>query len=46
MMLVMEILRASADNWPALAELFTAGGDPKWCWCEVGRIRNWTRTTE
>jgi GNAT superfamily N-acetyltransferase len=20
-------------NWPALADLFSAGGDPKWCWC-------------
>jgi hypothetical protein len=28
----MEILPASPDLWPALAELFAAGGDPKWCW--------------
>jgi hypothetical protein len=21
----------SVDNWPALADLLAAGGDPKWC---------------
>jgi len=34
----MEIVPASREAWPALAELFAAGGDPKWCWyhCVVG----------
>jgi hypothetical protein len=31
----MEILPASPALWPALAELFAAGGDPKWCWCQL-----------
>jgi GNAT superfamily N-acetyltransferase len=25
------------DLWPALAELFEQGGDPKWCWCMAWR---------
>lgn len=33
----MEIVPATADLWPALAELFAAGGDPKWCWCQYWR---------
>ena len=43
----MEILPASADLWPALAALFSAGGDPKWCWCQFWRKpgSNWTNTT-
>jgi hypothetical protein len=28
------IVPLSAAVWPALAELFAAGGDPKWCWCQ------------
>jgi hypothetical protein len=28
----MEIVPASPEIWPPLAELFAAGGDPKWCW--------------
>jgi GNAT superfamily N-acetyltransferase len=33
--------------WPALAELFAAGGDPKWCWCQFWRKpgSDWTNTT-
>jgi len=35
------------ETWPALAELFAAGGDPKWCWCQFWRKpgANWTNTT-
>jgi hypothetical protein len=33
---LMEIAPASQDSWPALAELFAAGGDPRWCWCQAG----------
>lgn len=25
--------------FPALAELFDEGGDPKWCWCQFFRVR-------
>jgi len=34
-------------SWPALAELFAAGGDPKWCWCQYWRKpgSNWSNTT-
>jgi len=33
-------------TWPALAELFNAGGDPKWCWCQYWRKpgSNWSNT--
>ena len=43
----MEIVPASREAWPALAELFAAGGDPKWCWCQFWRKpgANWTNTT-
>ena len=43
----MEIVPASPAVWPALAELFAAGGDPKWCWCQFWRKpgANWTNTT-
>ncbi len=43
----MEIVPASPSVWPALAELFAAGGDPKWCWCQHWRKpgSNWTNTT-
>jgi GNAT superfamily N-acetyltransferase len=43
----MEILPASRDNWPALAELFAAGGDPRWCSCQFWRKpgADWTNTT-
>jgi GNAT superfamily N-acetyltransferase len=43
----MEIVTASPGSWPALAELFAAGGDPKWCWCQFWRKpgSNWTNTT-
>ena len=43
----MEIVPASPDRWPALADLFAAGGDPKWCWCQFWRKpgSNWTNTT-
>ncbi len=42
----MEILPASRDRWPAIATLFAAGGDPKWCWCQFWRKAgsNWTNT--
>jgi GNAT superfamily N-acetyltransferase len=43
----MEIRPLDGETWPALAELFAAGGDPKWCWCQWWRKRNanWTNTT-
>lgn len=25
-------------TFPALADLFSAGGDPKWCWCSFFRV--------
>jgi hypothetical protein len=30
---LVEIVPLTIDVWPALAELFAAGEDPKWCWC-------------
>jgi GNAT superfamily N-acetyltransferase len=43
----MDIRPASRDSWPLIAELFAAGGDPRWCWCQWWRKRNanWTNTT-
>ena len=42
----MEIVPLTAESWPALAELFAAGGDPKWCWCQFWRLgnANWSST--
>jgi GNAT superfamily N-acetyltransferase len=33
----LDIRPASPDIWPQLAELFAAGGDPRWCWCQYWR---------
>jgi GNAT superfamily N-acetyltransferase len=43
----MEILPASRDLWPRIAELFAAGGDPRWCYCQFWRKpgSNWSNTT-
>ena len=43
----MEIVPLSARNWPSLADLFSAGGDPKWCWCQFWRKpgSNWSNTS-
>lgn len=43
----MEILPASPAVWPALADLFAAGGDPRWCWCQWWRKpgSNWSNTS-
>jgi GNAT superfamily N-acetyltransferase len=43
----IEIVPATAALWPALADLFSAGGDPKWCWCQYWRKpgSNWSNTT-
>jgi GNAT superfamily N-acetyltransferase len=43
----MDIVPASPTTWPALSELFSAGGDPKWCWCQFWRKpgSNWSNTT-
>lgn len=37
----------TAATWPALAELFAAGGDPKWCWCQFFRVRglDWSNSS-
>jgi hypothetical protein len=42
----MEIVPLDAGTWPALADLFAAGGDPKWCWynCTVGTRRGLARS--
>ena len=44
----MEIQPLTGDTWPALAALFSAGGDPRWCWCQFWRKpgSNWSNTTE
>src|SRR5690349_2387171 len=43
----VEILPLDDATWPALADLFAAGGDPKWCWCQYWRKpgSNWSNTT-
>jgi GNAT superfamily N-acetyltransferase len=40
----MEIVPASPAVWPAIVELFSAGGDCKWCWCQYWRKpgSNWS----
>ena len=46
-MAALDIKPLSMDNWDALAELFAAGGDPRWCWCQFWRKpgANWSNTT-
>ena len=43
----MSVVPLTPGTWPALAELFSAGGDPKWCWCQFWRKpgSNWSNTT-
>jgi GNAT superfamily N-acetyltransferase len=43
----MDIRPLDADTWPALAGLFAAGGDPRWCWCQYWRKpgADWTNTS-
>ena len=43
----MRIVPISGETWAPLAELFGAGGDPKWCWCQFWRKpgSNWSNTT-
>jgi GNAT superfamily N-acetyltransferase len=43
----MRIVPLTPETWPALAELFAAGGDPKWCWCQFWRKpgSNWSNTS-
>lgn len=43
----VEIRPATTELWPAVATLFSAGGDPKWCWCQFWRTpgSNWTNTS-
>jgi GNAT superfamily N-acetyltransferase len=43
----MEIQPLAGDSWPALAALFSSGGDSKWCWCQYWRKpgANWSNTT-
>jgi GNAT superfamily N-acetyltransferase len=43
----LSIVPLSPEIWPALADLFSAGGDPKWCWCQFWRKpgSNWSNTT-
>ena len=43
----VEIAPLTSASWPALAELFAAGGDPRWCWCQYWRKpgSNWSNTT-
>jgi GNAT superfamily N-acetyltransferase len=43
----MDIVPASPAVWPQIAALFSAGGDPTWCWCQYWRKpgANWSNTT-
>jgi GNAT superfamily N-acetyltransferase len=42
----LEVVPLTSDSWPALAELFSAGGDARWCWCQFWRKpgSNWSNT--
>ena len=42
-----EIVPLTSGTWPALAALFSAGGDPKWCWCAFWRVRglDWSNSS-
>ena len=44
---IVEIVPLTRATWDALAELFAAGGDPKWCWCQFWRKpgSNWSNTS-
>lgn len=41
------IVPAGPGVWPALAQLFASGGDPRWCWCQYWRKpgSSWSNTT-
>jgi GNAT superfamily N-acetyltransferase len=44
----ISVVPLTLADWPGLAELFSEGGDPKWCWCMFWRHRssvNATKTT-
>jgi GNAT superfamily N-acetyltransferase len=43
----LQIVPLTVAAWPPLAELFAAGGDPKWCWCQYWRKpgSSWSNTT-
>ncbi|HEY4228389.1 MAG TPA: GNAT family N-acetyltransferase [Candidatus Limnocylindrales bacterium] len=43
----IDVVPLAATTWAPLAELFAAGGDPKWCWCQFWRKpgSNWSNTT-
>jgi GNAT superfamily N-acetyltransferase len=43
----VRIVPLTPATWPVLVELFSAGGDPKWCWCMYWRRRglDWTNST-
>ncbi len=36
----LRIAPLTAASWDALATLFDAGGDPRWCWCQYWRLRS------
>ncbi len=44
---MIDVRPLTPNLWPALSDLFSAGGDPKWCWCQFWRKpgSNWTNTT-
>jgi hypothetical protein len=33
---MLSIVPLSIESWDALSDLFSAGGDPKWCCCSSG----------
>ena len=43
----MQIQPPTTGTWDALADLFAAGGDPKWWWCQFWRKpgSSWTNAT-
>lgn len=43
----LEVVPLTSETWPALADLFSSGGDARWCWCQFWRKpgSDWTNTT-
>lgn len=40
----LDIRPLTGETWPALAELFEEGGDPRWCWCQFWRSTGFSGT--
>ena len=41
--MTLEVKPLTGETWEALAELFREGGDPRWCWYQWLKSRQWMR---